>query len=124
MIPRPTTTSAAATTSTKNTTTWPPTSSSVLGERDEGEVDGVEHQLDAHEHHERVAPHQQADGAEREEQRGEHEVPGRRDLDDRERSSVVSLAGRRPARLGVRARTTAATTAITSSTEVISKANR
>src|SRR3954453_21314164 len=27
-----------------------------MGERDECEVDGVEHQLDAHEHHEGVAP--------------------------------------------------------------------
>ena len=63
MMPRPTTTSAAATTSTKNTTTWPPMSSSIAGERDEREVDGVEHQLDAHEHHERVAAHEQADRA-------------------------------------------------------------
>src|SRR5687768_16827097 len=28
------------------------------GERDEGDVDGVEHELDAHEQHERVASHQ------------------------------------------------------------------
>ena len=33
------------------------------GEGDEGQVDGVEHQLDAHEHHQHVAPDQQADGA-------------------------------------------------------------
>ena len=32
------------------------------GEGDEGEVGGVEHQLDAHEHHEHVAPHEQARG--------------------------------------------------------------
>ena len=30
-------------------------------EGDEGEGDGVEHQLDAHEHHQRVAPHEQAE---------------------------------------------------------------
>ena len=50
MMPRPTTTSAAATTSTKNTAVWPSMSSSCGDERDEREVDRVEHQLDAHEH--------------------------------------------------------------------------
>ena len=63
MMPRPTTTSAAATTRTKNTTTWPPMSSSARAEGHEGEVHGVEHELDAHEHHQRVAADQQADGA-------------------------------------------------------------
>src|SRR5919206_744993 len=33
------------------------------GERDEGQVDGVEHELHAHEHDQGVAPHQQAHGA-------------------------------------------------------------
>ena len=39
------------------------------GERDEREVGGVEHQLDAHEHDDRVAAHQHADRADREQQR-------------------------------------------------------
>ena len=34
-------------------------SSSIRAKRDEREVDGVEHQLDAHEHDQRVAPHEQ-----------------------------------------------------------------
>ena len=75
MIPRPTTTSAAATTSTKNTTPGRRRRSRCAGEGDEGEVDGVEHQLDAHEHHQRVAPDQQADGADGEQHGGQHEVP-------------------------------------------------
>ena len=49
MMPRPTTTSAAATTSTKNTAVWPSMLPSAHRQRDEAEVDGVEHQLDAHE---------------------------------------------------------------------------
>ena len=65
MMPRPTTTSAAATTSTKNTAACPPMSFELAGERDEGEIGGVQHELDAHEHHEDVAPDEQADGADR-----------------------------------------------------------
>src|SRR4051812_24034212 len=42
----------------------------------QAEVDGVEHQLDAHEHHDRVAPHQHADGADGEQQRGQQQVVG------------------------------------------------
>ena len=71
MIPRPTTTSAAATTRTKNTADLAADVVQLAGEGDEGEVGGVQHQLDAHEHHEHVAPHEQADGADREEHRGE-----------------------------------------------------
>ena len=48
-----------------------------LGERDEREVRRVEHQLDAHEHHERVAADEQPDRADREEHRREREVVGR-----------------------------------------------
>ena len=58
MIASPTTTSAAATTITKNAITWPVEVAVDAGERDEREVRGVEHQLDAHEHDDRVAPHQ------------------------------------------------------------------
>ena len=63
MMPRPTTTSAAATTSTKNTDGLPADVVEHAGEGDEGEVDRVEHELDAHEHDERVAPDEHADGA-------------------------------------------------------------
>src|SRR5688500_11530464 len=59
-------------------------------ERDEGEGDGVEHQLDAHEHHERVAAHQQADGADAEQQRPQDQVPGRRDVQARGDHAVTS----------------------------------
>src|SRR5690349_2678329 len=41
---------------------------------DQGEVDGVEHQLDAHEHDDRVAPHQDADGADGEQHRRQQQV--------------------------------------------------
>ena len=84
MMPRPTTTSAAATTSTKNTAVCPPMSPSCVARATKREVDGVEHQLDAHEHHERVAPHEHADGADAEQHGGEHEVPrrGGRDVGD------------------------------------------
>ena len=67
MMPRPTTTSAAATTITKNTAVWPSMSAN-RGQSHEREVDGVEHELDAHEHHERVAADHQprrADGEQR-----------------------------------------------------------
>ncbi len=76
MIPRPTTTSAAATTSTKKTADLPGDVVQGPGEGDEGEVRGVQHQLDAHEHHEHVAPNEQTDRADREQHRREGEVPG------------------------------------------------
>src|SRR2546421_199422 len=44
------------------------------GERQEGEIHGVEHQLDAHEDDDRVAPQHDAGGAEREEHRRKHEI--------------------------------------------------
>ena len=43
------------------------------GERDEREVAGVEHELHAHEHDDRVAPGEHADRADREQDRGEHD---------------------------------------------------
>src|SRR5687767_14654572 len=52
----------------------------VLGEGDEREVHGVEHQLDAHEHHQGVAPHHQANRTDGEEERAQHQIPGRRRL--------------------------------------------
>jgi len=47
------------------------------GERDEREVDGVEHQLDAHEHHDGVAAQQHARGPDGEQQRRKVKVVGR-----------------------------------------------
>src|SRR5688500_6610177 len=45
-------------------------------EGDQGQVDRVEHQLDAHEDEDRVAAHQHADTADGEQQRGEDQVVG------------------------------------------------
>src|SRR5215218_2817894 len=52
----------------------------VVGEGDEREVDGVDHQLHAHEHHHRVAPDQHSPPPDGEHQGPDHEVPfkGRR----------------------------------------------
>src|SRR5690606_30044779 len=41
---------------------------------DEREVRGVEHELDAHEHDDRVAPHEDADGTDREQHRRQGQV--------------------------------------------------
>ena len=94
MIARPTATSAAATTRVKNTITWPLMSFKRLGERDERQVRGVEHQLDAHEHHERVLAHQQADRADREQERREDQVVGRRDVEGRDHAFDPSIGAR------------------------------
>src|SRR5215216_5203710 len=59
----------------------------VAGEGDEGQVHGVEHQLDAHEHLDGVALDDDADHADGEEHGREREIPGQGD----HRSS--SLAG-------------------------------
>ena len=135
MMPRPTTTSAAATTSTKNTAVCPLMSSRPDGQGHEGEVDRVEHELDAHEHHQRVAPDEQAHGAHREEDGGQQQVPGRAWGPPRPASSRAHLLLRpRPAGLpvrrragsilnGRRARTTVARTATTSRIDVTSNAN-
>ena len=66
MIASPTTTSAAATTMTKNAMIWPVQVAVDAREGDQRQVDRVEHQLDAHEHHDGVATHQHANGADRE----------------------------------------------------------
>src|SRR5205814_956893 len=66
-----------------------------VGEGDECEVRRVEHQLDAHEHHERVLAHQQADRADREEDRREDEVVGGCDVirvRERNHAGVLSPA--------------------------------
>ena len=132
MMPRPTTTSAAATTSTKNTIDLAADVVELRGEGDEGEVDGVEHQLDAHEHHQRVAPDQQPDGADGEQQRAEHQVPGRGDLqaaitcDLSARLVVVGLGWSSPRRPSARASAThrSAISARSSAGSTISSAAR
>ena len=97
MMPRPTTTSAAATTITKNTAVWPPMSSRLLGERDEREVHGVEHQLDAHEHHQRVAAHQHADRADaRTARAASMQVPRRGGCDGGDHAALLSLSAASP----------------------------
>ena len=78
MMPRPTTTSAAATTITKNTVVCPLMSPSLRATATKREVDGVEHQLDAHQHDQRVATNQHTDRADAEQHGGQHEVPRRR----------------------------------------------
>ena len=93
------------------------------GERDEGEVGRVEHQLDAHEHDQDVAPHQQADGADGEDNGRQAQVPGSREAHAGSSLSVTSswsactVGGRR-------ASTTAPTTAMTRRAAVASNANR
>ena len=53
-----------------------------LGQRHEGEVDRVEHQLDAHEEHDRVPPEQHAGHAEAEQDGGEPERGPRSEASD------------------------------------------
>ena len=76
MIARPTTTSAAATTSTKNTDDWPPMSLSMRPKVTKVRLTRVEHELDAHEHDQHVAPHQQPDAADGEQDGRQDQVPG------------------------------------------------
>src|SRR6478672_13179642 len=60
----------------------------LLGEGDQREVRGVEHQLDAHEHDDRVAAGEDPDAADREEDPGEDDVRG-----DVHRCSSPPVAG-------------------------------
>ncbi len=57
---RPTAASAAATTITKKTKIWPENLVPHVREGDEGQVDGVEHQLNRHEDGDEVALDQNA----------------------------------------------------------------
>ena len=91
------------------------------GEGHEGQVGGVQHQLDAHEHDQHVAPDQQADGADGEQHGRQAQVPRRRgwligpsssaiagDARRRRRSrppagsALVGVGARRPRLLGAR----------------------
>src|SRR4051794_37037228 len=83
------------------------------GEGDERQVDRVEHQLDAHEQHERVASHHHAERTDSEQNGGEDHVPRGGRLHD----------GAHVATLILRDSRTVPTTAITRSAEVSSKAN-
>src|SRR6202167_2610339 len=47
-------------------------------ERDQREVRAIEHQLQAQQHHEGIAPHHDAGGAEREHDRGDRQIPADR----------------------------------------------
>src|SRR3712207_1128868 len=100
----------------------------VVGEGHEGEVDGVDHQLDAHEHHDRVAPDQCAPRPDSEHDRPHHQialqwrrrVQGVQELLDLRRhySSAPRPTSSPPLR---RLTTMAATIATRSSTEATSK---
>ena len=63
---RPTAASAAATVITKNTMIWPSTVPSVAAERDERQVDGVQHDLDREQDRDQVAAQEHARRADRE----------------------------------------------------------
>ena len=74
--PSPTVTSQAATTITISAKICPSLVAPHPREPDQREVRGVEHQLEAEQDHERVAPDEHAAGADREDQRADREIPG------------------------------------------------
>ena len=145
--PRPTATSQAATTMTIRAKIWPSMLPCMRENATSARLRGVEHQLEAEQDHERVAAHEHAAGADAEDQRRDDEVPGRAHgtsaVARRPRASSPSGAsgGRRSARRGGRrrprysrgrrsrpprrrARITAPTAAISSSSEASSNASR
>src|SRR6478735_8623724 len=61
------------------------------GEGDQREVRGVQHQLDAHEHHDRVAAGEHADAADREQDRGQNQERCRAHASSPSSVRVVSL---------------------------------
>ena len=73
-IARPTAASAAATVMTKNTMIWPSADAERAAERDEREVHGVQHDLDRQQDRDQVAAQEHAGGADREEDRRQHQV--------------------------------------------------
>ena len=80
MIASPTTTSAAATTITKKAVIWPSRLPAPRAKATNARLRRVEHQLDAHEHHDGVAPDQHPERADTEQQRGQHDVVARYSL--------------------------------------------
>src|SRR5205823_2058976 len=93
-------------------------------EGDEGQVDRVQHQLDTHEHDEHIAADEETDRADPEQHGGQRQVPGTGDSHNFVASSCSSRLRSPATRVGLRTRMTAPITAITRSTEVISKGNR
>ena len=88
-IARPIAASAAATVRMKNTNTWPVRVAEHPRERDEVEVDGEQHELDAHQQQDDVLAVQEDAGHAQAEQDGrEHEVMRRRD----DHGSLLDLA--------------------------------
>ena len=94
MMARPTAASAAATTITKKTKIWPFTCVPLMGEGDEGEVHGVEHELDGHEDRDEIALDEEADDAEAEEDGAKEQIPGQAGLP--ERRGALDSFGRLP----------------------------
>ncbi len=90
-----------------------------MGEGDEGEVDGVEHQLDRHEDGDEVALDEKADNAEAEQDGAQEQIPGERNFLLR-RYALNSL-GVRPFSIAWRARATDPRMATRIRTEVTSK---
>ena len=93
MMARPTAASAAATIMTKKTKIWPLHLVPLIGKGDEGEIDGVEHELNGHEDGDEVALDEKADDAERKEHGAEKQIPGERNvvLKEAHFSAVLSV---------------------------------
>ena len=96
MIASPTATSAAATAITKKTSAWPSAVPEPLAEGHQGQVGGVQHQLDGHEDHERVAPDEHAEHAHGEEHGRERHVVGLRHHRSCELRAPVASSDARP----------------------------
>src|SRR5580704_18827609 len=88
----------------------------LIGKGDEGEVDGVEHELNRHEHGDDIALDQEPDDAEREEHSAQKQIPGERYvmMQKAHFSAVPSVSSRR-------AMATAPRMAIRMSTDVSAK---
>src|ERR1700722_1571832 len=69
----------------------------LTGEGYEGQVRGVQHQLDTHEHHQDIPPDEQADRADGEDHRGEREIPGGGDAHRIDASSSALASASRSA---------------------------
>ncbi len=76
MKPSPTTASEAATTMTASAKIWPSSVAGLARERDEGEVPGVQHDLEREQDDQRAAPREHAERADREEHDRDDEVGG------------------------------------------------
>ena len=98
-IARPTAASAAATVITKNTMIWPSARAERAAEGDERQVHRVQHDLDRQQDRDQVAAHEHAGGADREQNRRQHQVVvERRHQRPRAPAIVVRAAPARPRR--------------------------